>query len=336
MKDLNDLGLPEENGNKKRFRLFDSQREGKGVDKDEAPITPDLKGFFRSFGRNFSKLLSVNLMMVIGNFPVLFAILGLSGWFKLSYMTPVSPFFAGLRNVMLLGGGETPASMALFGVLGMQIENSAMTTTSYILLALSALTFLTFGFIKVGSTYVIRSMIRGEPTFLLADFRYAAKRNKKQAFLFGMLDLLLLLLLPFNLIVMLQSTTTFFASILLWVNIIVSILYCFMRPYIYLQIITFDLKLGKILKNALIFSLLGFKRNILALLGAVLLILLTVFLVMGMGGILMPLGIASPLVILFSAISFMSIFAAWFKIKEIMIDPAEEVQDEEETLPSEE
>ena len=311
----------DETPKKRRFRLFDTQREGKGVSKEDAKITPDLGGFFRSFKRNFGKLLSVNLITLVGNFPLLFAILALSGLFKITYMMPLSGYFADLRALMLLDPVKDPATMAVYGALGLQIQNSAMTTTSYVFFGLSALTFLTFGFTKVGTTYILRSMIRGEPTFMLADFRHAVKTNKKQAFLIGFLDLALLLLAPTNILILVESAGGFFNSILLWTNIILAVVYFFMRPYIYLQIITFDLGIFKILKNALIFSLLGFKRNILAFLGFLILILLMVALIFGLGGALLPLGLAIPLVLLFSLGSFMGDFAAWFKIKEIMIDP---------------
>ncbi len=308
---------------KRRFRLFDSQREGKGVSKEDAKITPDLPGFFRSFKRNFSKLLSVNILTLVGNFPFLFGILALSGLFKVSYMTPISGYFADLRALMLLDGTRDPAAMAIFGALGVQIENTAMTATSYVFLALSALVFFTFGFTKVGTTYIIRSLIRGEPVFMISDFKHAIKRNAKQAFFVGILDLFLLLLIPLNLVTLMETAGSFFNSFLLWTNILIAILYFFMRPYIYLQMITFELKVGKLLKNSLIFALLGFKRNILAFFGLLLLVALMVVLIFGIGGALLPLGLAIPLVLLFSLGSFMGDFAAWFKIKAVMIDPVE-------------
>ena len=315
-------GEEEEAPKRRRFRLFDSQREGKGVTKEDAKITPDLGGFFRSLRRNFTKLLSVNLFTVLGNIPILFALLALSGLFKVEYLYPISGYFIDLRTLMLLNGTKDPATMAVFGVLGVQITNSAMTTTSYIFLGLSALTFFTFGVTKVGTTYIIRSLVRGEPTFMLHDFRYAIKRNYKQAFFFGILDLFILILLPVNVLILIESTGGFFNSVLLWTNVLLAILYYFMRPYIYLQMITFDLRLGKIIKNSLIFALLGFKRNFLALVGFILLVLLMIVLIFGIGGALLALGLAIPLVILFSLGSFMGDFAAWFKIKEVMIDPA--------------
>lgn len=308
---------------KKRFRLFDSQREGKGVSKDEKPITPDLNGFFRSFKRNFSNLLRVNLFMVIGNFPVLFAILGLSGLFKVPYRTPLSDLFPNLRTLMLLDPSRSPATMALYGVFGVQIENAALTPMSYVMFGLSALTFLTFGFVCVGTTYILRSLVRGEPVFMWSDFFYAIKRNKKQAFFFGMFDLLLLLLIPFNFTALSEMAGGLMTGILFWLTVVFALIYFFMRFYIYLQMITFDLPITKILKNSFIFALLGFKRNILAFLGMILLVLADILLLFGLGGILLPIGVAAPLVFIFSAASYMAVFAAWFKIKELMIDNGE-------------
>ena len=320
---INSSQLPddEETPKKRRFRIFDTQREGRGVSKEDAKITPDLNGFFRAFGRSFTKLLSVNLLTLVGNFPLLFAILALSGIFKVAYMTPVSGLFSDLHALMLLDTARDPATMAAFGALGVQIQNSAMTTASYILFGLAALTFLTFGITKTGTTYIIRSMLRGEPAFLLADFKHAAKRNWRQALPIGMIDLAAFILFPVNIFILLESGGTFFNSILLWTNVIFLIVFLFMRPYIYLQMITFDLKIGKLIKNSMIFALLGFKRNLLALIGLIIMLLFMLLLILGIGGALLPLGIAIPLVILFSGASFMADFAAWFKIHDVMIAP---------------
>ena len=85
--------------------------------------------------------------------------------------------------------------------------------------------------------------------------------------------------------------------------------------------VTFKLTVFKIFKNSLIFALIGFKRNIMALLGVILLIFIEILLLLGTGGMLLPLAVAAPLAILFSTFSFMKIYASYFKIKSIMIDP---------------
>jgi hypothetical protein len=68
-------------------------------------------------------------------------------------------------------------------------------------------------------------------------------------------------------------------------------------------------------------ALLGFKRNILAFLGIVLVIFLELILMFGTGGILIPFAVAAPLLVLFSMFSYMKVYAAYYKIKDVMIDP---------------
>ena len=96
-----------------------------------------------------------------------------------------------------------------------------------------------------------------------------------------------------------------------------AILYFFMRLYIYIMIVTFDLKLIKILKNAVFFAILGFKRNIVALIGTAIIVIFTIGLMM----YLLPLGIMIPFLFLFSLLEFIGVYTAYPKIKEMMIDP---------------
>ena len=85
--------------------------------------------------------------------------------------------------------------------------------------------------------------------------------------------------------------------------------------------VTFKLKIFKILKNSFIFALVGFKRNIIAFFGMVLLLFFEVLFLFGTAGILIPIAIAMPLAMLFSTMAFIKVYASYFKIKEIMIDP---------------
>ena len=69
----------DKNNKKKRFKLFDTQREGKGVSKNTNTLEPGLKRFFISYKDNFGKLVSVNIFFILGNFPLIFLIAALSG-----------------------------------------------------------------------------------------------------------------------------------------------------------------------------------------------------------------------------------------------------------------
>ena len=304
----------------KKFKLFDLQRDGKGISKSE-PLSPGgMKRFFRTVKDNFGKLVSVNMLMVLGNFPLFFLIVTLSGYTKADAYVPLSDLFQNLGGLLLIEE-VNPATMSLYALEGLQNRILVDTTLTYVFYGISALTLFTFGIMNVGTAYALRNLAMGEPVFVWTDFIYAVKRNLKQAMIFGFIDVSVNALLLWNMYTMIANTSAFLASMLFWGNIIVFVLYFFMRPYIYVQIVTFKLSLFKIVKNALIFTLLGLKRNAAALLGTLLCLMLEILFLAGSSGVLVPLAIAAPLAILFAICAYMKVFAAYFKIKEIIIDP---------------
>ncbi len=308
--------------NKKGWRrFFDSQREGPGVEKTEAEIGTGMRGFFFRYKTYFTRLLSVNLLMVFGNFPLLFALVALATWTRVLYPTPVYAAFPFLHGLLLQGGELSLSTLLSAGIEGTMVEASAMTPLTYVFFALSAGTVFTFGIVNAGTTYVLRNMVRGEPVFIWSDFWYAVKRNWRQALPFGILDALFLLLIPFNLVYFYNATADFFTGLMFGAMLLISLLYFWMRFYIYIQMVTFDLSVYKILKNSLIFALLGIKRNLMATLGIALLVLFNLFLMIGIGGVFSGAALLLPLVLLFSNGAFMSTFAAFYKVKEVMIDP---------------
>ncbi len=323
---------------KKKFQLFDIARDGKGISK-KAPLKESgLKRFFLTYKNNFGRLIYVNMYMVLGNFPIIFLIAVLSGYTKVSAYLPGSDLFQNLCGTFMIEP-TTPAQMSLYALEGIQEHVLINTTLSYVFYALGALTLFTFGFVNVGTAYILRNIAKGEPIFIWADFWYAIKRNWKQALPFGIIDGLINALLIFNLYTSAVSVGNPLTSMMFWGTIVLMILYYFMRPYVYIQMVTFSLSVFKMLKNALIFSLLGFKRNILSLLGGILCIAVEIMFFFALGSLLVPLGVAAPLAIMFSTMAYMKVYAAYFKIKEIMIDPylAEhpelvETHDEEEVI----
>ena len=99
--------------------------------------------------------------------------------------------------------------------------------------------------------------------------------------------------------------------------LLVFMLYAFMRFYVYTLMVTFELKFLQIIKNAAIFTVLGFGRNLLLFLGCVMLVMFTVWL----GTLFVPLAVISIFMVLFSGCAYMGMYAAWPKIKKYMIDP---------------
>lgn len=307
--------------NKKRLRLINLDKEGRGVSKDEKELSPGLKRFFVSFKNNFGKLVYVNVFFVLGNFPVFFLIATLSGVTKNSVFMPMSDLFQNISGLFTAEGAMTPYKLSLFAIEGLQDTTFAPTVLTYVFYGISALSLFTFGLVNVGTAYIQRNLVSGEPVFVWQDFWYAIKRNWKQALPFGVIDIGLSALLCYNLFYYFNTSNTFFDKTMFWATIAISIFYFFMRYYIYVQMVTFKLTVFKILKNSFIFAIIGFKRNILALLGMVIAILLELTLLLGTGGILLPAAIAAPLAILLSLMSYMKVYASYFKIKEVMIDP---------------
>ena len=306
---------------KKRFRLLDSQREGKGVSKNEKKLEPGLKRFFISYKNHFGKLVSVNIFFILGNFPVIFLIAALAGVTQNRIFYPLSDVFQNLVGIFANSGGMTPHSMAMYAIEGLQSASYSPTPLTYVFYGIGALTLFTFGIVNAGTAYIIRNMVSGEPVFVWNDFWYAVRRNWKQALPFGVIDALICSLLVYNIYSLITTTSEFLASLMFWSSVVIFILYFFMRFYMYVQMVTFKLSVFKMMKNSLIFALVGFKRNIMALIGCILLILLEIVLLFGTAGILVPFAVAAPLAIMFSTFAYMKVYASYFKIKEIMIDP---------------
>jgi uncharacterized membrane protein YesL len=262
---------------------------------------------------------------VFGNFPVFFLLIGLSDLFREFYFQPNDTMYTNFAGLLLDQSGADGLTASLRAIFSVPIENSLLTTGNYVFMGLSLLALFTLGVISVGVTYILREIARGNPVFLVEDFLYAAKNNWKQALPFGILDGAMLLLIPFNLYYFFVQNS-FFSGFLLWIMIVIAYLYLNMRHYVYLQIVTFDLPMKKILKNALIMAIYNLKRNILAFLGA--LICFAVTFLCFFTTVTVPLGIALPLLCLFSLTSFMGVYAAYFYMEGIMVDKSSSNEEE--------
>lgn len=303
----------------KGLHLYDVSRDGVGVSKKSTMKESGFKRFFVTYKENFGKLVSVNMFFVLGNFPLIFLVIVLSGYTKIPALLPTSDLFQNI-SALFITSTPSPENMTLYALEGMQTQILVHTPLSYVFYGIAATTLLTFGCVNVGTAYILRNMAKGDPVFIWSDFWYAVKRNWKQALPFGIIDGIINALLVFNV----YSTVlggSFITNMMFWGTIVLIALYFSMRCYIYVQMVTFDLSVFKILKNSLIFALLGAKRNVMALLGNIAIILLELAFIFGLGALLIPLAVAAPLAIMFATLAYIKIFASYFKIKEILIDP---------------
>ncbi len=313
------------NTNKRRLKLLDPMRDGKGVEKGE-DTTPNLKYFFKQWGRKFWKLISLNFFMVVQILPLLGCIFLYLGGPKVS--TQYDPLYS-----VLLGAQTTlPTSegMTLFNSsAGLLHETPIFNSWAHwVMGALILFHLITYGWQKVGTTYILRSLVRGDGVFMFSDYFYAIKRNLKQGFVMGLLDTAAIFALVFDFIYFYNSPTTAGNNFMYIMIFALVIIYGIMRFYTYLMMITFNMKLSKIFKNALIFTIMGIKRNIMALLGIVLLTGVFVVSILFLAKSL-PAVIIIPFLCLLAFCGFMYTYAAYPVIQKYMIDPVQKPAPEE-------
>ena len=311
---------------KPKFKLFDMNRDGKGVEKGE-DTTPNLKFFFKQLWRKLSKIVSLNMLAIFQIIPlIVIAYL----YFAASPTTPTQyyPEYSALYGINQ--AASTATSAINTGVFSFQLGIPTYNTYVYWVIAIILVIYVvTYGWQKVGTVYVTRGLVRGDSVFVFSDYFYAIKKNLKQGFLLGLIDCVIMITLGHNILYFYSSEPTMMNNIMYAMTLAMIVMYIIFRFYIYLMLVTFNMKIGKILKNALIFTILGIKRNIMALIGLVVITAIAlgtiiIFLPMGLGVTLVL-----PLIYYLGICCFIYTFAAYPIIKKYMIDPVVNTADNE-------
>ena len=167
---------------KKRFNIFNRAfADGKGVEKDELRVLedPSLINFFKLFGRKLSRLFSINLLYIFGNFPILFFLFYMGKFTQIETAAPAYSVYSSVYGAAV--ASPSPVTASLLGIFGRTSTVYIDTPLSKVFLVLSFLVLFTFGPVNVGCTHLIRSMIREEPVFFWSDFFYAIKKTSVRA-----------------------------------------------------------------------------------------------------------------------------------------------------------
>lgn len=117
--------------------------------------------------------------------------------------------------------------------------------------------------ITAGLTYILRNFARQEHAFLWMDFRDTIKSNWKQSLIVGAIDVAVYFLIIFAMrfyYIQFQSNSLFAVPFALC--FIFTVIFTFMQYYLFVMLITFDLNIKQLLKNAFIFSFAGLGHNI--------------------------------------------------------------------------
>lgn len=307
---------------KRNFFWRNYDRDGKGVDRGDVIVGYNPKNFFKLYFRRFSNIVTINLLYIFGNFPLLFIILGVSGFFSKTSTAPTSilfPFLSGIGTA----GGNTSALSVLAGISGMTDRLSVPGTATYILYGIGALVVITFGLVNVGCTYLLRETVRGEHIFVFDDFFSAIKKNFRQGLILGVLDIVFIALCAYADWSYLVNYSNY--SLLFFCSLAMTVVYLFIRSYAYLMAVTFDLNIFQIIKNSFIFAILSFGRNFLALAVCAILSVITYSSLY----LYLPIGVIIAAMILFSTMTYITLYIQYPRVEELMIEPYLEDHPEE-------
>lgn len=314
---------------KKRFNIFDwYYRQGKEATKDDINVLkdPSVGNFFKLMWKRLGKLISANLIVIFGNFPLFFILIAMSNVLSESTVAPLYQAWSPLQGVNIFEGMKMPdgsifqvssSISPLVGIFGAHAKVSIINTPTIVFYCMGALLIFTWGFTRVGTTYLYRNMMNGDAVFPLSDALYVVKRNKRQSLILGIIDSLIIVIFIYNIYFLTMNyTVSYMNSFMLFMTVAMAILYSFARPYMFIMVFTFDLKITKIIKNALFFTILGVKRNLLALLGTFLVVIINYFIFM----LFMPVGALLPFVITIAIIDLMGVYAAYPNVIKYMMD----------------
>ncbi|MGI5936714.1 MAG: hypothetical protein ACOX7I_07935 [Oscillospiraceae bacterium] len=183
------------------------------------------------------------------------------------------------------------------------------------------LSILLYGPVKMGVTYVFRNFAREEHAWL-SDVFSRALSNLKQGLFFGILDFVVVTVLLNSIFVGYTSEITtgiVIAYILKYLSIFFLVVYLFMRHYFYIMAVTVELSVFAIIKNAWLFTVLGFGRNILTSISCIVIWCLTLF--------TLPLVTVAALPLFtYSLCGFATVFVCYPIVKKYIIVPALELE----------
>lgn len=279
---------------------------------DNAPVKKGFFRFFELYFRKFWRFLTMNLWYFLITLPmVLYVFYALNGYFadRLEEMG---------EGVMLLSGVAFIANVFSF-------------IPRFLNMPLLILSLLAYGPITMGFTYILRNFAREEHAWM-SDFWSRAWSNVRQGLFFGIADILIVCLCVSGMFGGLAAEGKNVSYALSVIRSVVCgialVVWLFMRHYTYLMAVTVNLSVFHILKNAWLFVILGFGRNVLSSLVTLACMVVTFLLAPLLTIIFLPL-------FFWSFSWFCTVFTCYPIVKKYIVVPALEAQTQAEGAPEE-
>lgn len=188
---------------------------------------------------------------------------------------------------------------------------------------LACLPIITIGPATAAFTYVLRAFSQDRHAYILHDFIKIFKRDFKQSFAMGLIDLIIFPLLGYALYFyyynIVNTSKVYFVFFVLMLSM--SFIVVIMHYYIYMQIVLLDLKLKQIIKNSFLLTYMAFWKNLLTFLINTAIIALIVLVTVTVDISVWPFILAFIMVIPLSLMGLIICFNCFPVIKENVIDP---------------
>lgn len=319
------------NNNKggKLFSFFSpsSNKNGQGLTKKQARFDGkyNFYNFFSFMKFRFGDMTVLNLIFILTNFALVLVLFATSGNTNTESTTPASYIYQQIYGVIQYDSAS-PSVMTMQSVYGVSTPLSVWTTVTKILYYSAFLLPITFSLSNIGMAYVNRGFIRRDYVTVWHDYWYAIKRDWKQGIVVGLIDCGIIYLLYNAIVFYSANKADYMMYVFFFFSVFFALLYFVMRMYLFTMVVTFDLKIRKMFKNALLFSLLGIKRNICAVLGIAVTLFVSVELVL----IFTSVGMILPFLYTISLLYLISMYCTYPVIHKYMIKPMEDQNKKQE------
>ena len=298
-------------------------KPGRGVD-ETAPRKRSFFRFWELFGRKLGKLVKINVIYALAIIPTF--VLGL--------------FLAGLITSPILSNDSVRESIYIVATqLSDTMKVPAVELSEKICLLLDAVGRVVISYLfaslwgmgpaTAGATVVWRNFSREEHAWLWSDFKDTLKNNIKQATAVFLIDVILFVVFCFAINV--YASAPGMIGALQYIIWIIAIIYTMMHFYLYPMMITFDLSLKDLYRNALIFAIGKLPSNIFVLVCILAVHLIPAYFLAVLAGDYFILFLAGMVllesVVLLSFSGFLVNFNASYKMEKYMINQQETMEE---------
>lgn len=299
---------------------------GPGVYIDDPQDGP-IVSFFRMYSMKFFSLCLVNLFFVVANIPALIIACFIGG-FLLPLISPALSIDQ-LTDTLSTVLKETSNDPDAIAAVADQLYWLLIILAAFVL---TGMLLIVFGPLQAALSNMYRNYARGYSSFYWQDFIKSFKDNWKQSLVNSFISIFITVVLMINIV--------FYASVYTGANgtafaVVFSVLLFFfmcIQMYVYPMIVSLELNLLKIYKNALIFTIIRLFPTIGIVLVQLLVVLVIPLLLVSFGsGLGVSIALAFYLTIAFAFAHFLGNYFTWFQIEKYIVAPQQKVSEDNDT-----